>query len=153
MVVAFFSRIERSGDGVTRDLSARDREWVDERVKDKALEWLAKDRLDKPVDAVDACWTLQAERINEPADPEANNRCNSLYPLHSEPRMVAGEPIGNDIFKCRLVAPKRAAYGPGMTGAQWRRLQQIFPGGVCDYRRSGANRVDFKGPLAALRSR
>ena len=31
---------------MTKGLSARDREWVDERVKDKALEWLAKDRLD-----------------------------------------------------------------------------------------------------------
>jgi RNA polymerase sigma factor (sigma-70 family) len=46
LVVAFLSRIERSGDQMTKGLSARDREWVDERVKDKALEWLAKDRLD-----------------------------------------------------------------------------------------------------------
>jgi RNA polymerase sigma factor (sigma-70 family) len=46
LVVAFLSRIERSGDALTKGLSVRDREWVDERVKDKALELIAIDRLD-----------------------------------------------------------------------------------------------------------
>jgi len=46
LVVAFLSRIERSGDQMTKGLSERDREWVDERVQGKVLEWIAEDRLD-----------------------------------------------------------------------------------------------------------
>jgi hypothetical protein len=127
------------------DLAMR---WLDALTADPAPPSLAKVTRLKPRDAVDACWTPQGERIDEPADPETNNRCNGLYPLHSEPRMVAGEPLGNDVFKCRLAPPKRSDYGPAMSEAQWRRLGQVFLKGVCDYRGDAPNRTAFKGPLA-----
>ena len=46
LVVAFYSRLERSGREMTKGLSDLEREWVDGRVKDKAIERVAKDRLD-----------------------------------------------------------------------------------------------------------
>jgi len=132
------------------DLATR---WLDALVADPAPLSLAKVARLKPRDAVDACWSPQGERIDEPADPEASNRCNVLYPLHSEPRVIAGEPLRNDVFKCRLASPKRSDYGPAMSEAQWRRLNQVFPKGVCDYRSRDPYWVAFKGPLAAVTSR
>ncbi|WP_192244279.1 RNA polymerase sigma factor [Mesorhizobium silamurunense] len=46
LVVAFFSRIQRSGERMTRNLSELNRERIDEIVKDKVLELIAADRLD-----------------------------------------------------------------------------------------------------------
>ena len=126
------------------DLATR---WLDALAADPAPASLQKVVRLKPGDAVDSCWTMQGERIDEPANPGAANRCNGLYPVHSEPRMVAGEPIGNDVFKCRLTAPQRSAYGPEVSDDQWRRMQQIFPSGVCDYRADDPNRQPFKDPL------
>lgn len=59
LVVAFLSRIERSGQQLTKGLSARDREWVDERVKDKALEKIATDQLD----IFEMSFKMGAERL------------------------------------------------------------------------------------------
>jgi len=129
------------------DLATR---WLDALAADPAPASLQKVVRLKPRDAVDSCWTPQGERLDEPADPNAANRCNTLYPLHSEPRMVAGEPIGNDVFQCRLISPRRSDYGPEVSDAQWRRLKQIFPAGVCDYRVDDPNRVPFKSPLQRL---
>lgn len=46
LVVAFFSRLQRAGQRLIRNLSEVDRERIDELVKDRALELLAQDRLD-----------------------------------------------------------------------------------------------------------
>ena len=46
LVVAFFSRLQRAGQRLVRNLSEVDRERVDELVKDRALELMARDRLD-----------------------------------------------------------------------------------------------------------
>jgi hypothetical protein len=48
-------------------------------------------------------------------------------------RMVAGGPNTNDVFKCQLKPLDRAGYNVAFTDAQWARLQQIFPTGVCDF--------------------
>ncbi|WP_077376170.1 sigma-70 family RNA polymerase sigma factor [Mesorhizobium prunaredense] len=46
LVIAFFSRLERAGDRMIRDLSDLDRERVNDLVKDKALWLIEADRLD-----------------------------------------------------------------------------------------------------------
>jgi hypothetical protein len=64
--------------------------------------------------------------------------CTQAFPIHSSPRMVAGESIRGDTFKCKL-RPLNAAFDDGTYGpvrfsdAQKAWLSRIFPQGVCDY--------------------
>ncbi|SFM33916.1 DUF6351 family protein [Rugamonas rubra] len=69
--------------------------------------------------------------------------CSKAYPIFSSPRMVAGESIKGDIFKCALkplaTALADGSYGAGapFTAGQRAWLQKIFPDGVCDYAAAG----------------
>ena len=59
----------------------------------------------KPADLVDACFTNDGTvKIAEPQVFQGATRCNQLYPSFSTPRMVAGEPLSNDVLKCRLTS-------------------------------------------------
>jgi hypothetical protein len=69
--------------------------------------------------------------------------CSAAFPVYSSPRMVAGEAIKGDIFKCTL-KPVQLALADGsypasvrFTGQQQEWLIRIFPDGVCDYRAEG----------------
>ncbi|MBY0239889.1 MAG: hypothetical protein K2X55_11305, partial [Burkholderiaceae bacterium] len=72
-------------------------------------------------------------------DSRAPGACTRAYPLYSSPRMVAGDSIRGDVFKCAL-KPVAAALADGTYGAlsfsapQQAWLARIFPDGVCDYR-------------------
>jgi hypothetical protein len=65
--------------------------------------------------------------------------CTQAFPIHASPRMVAGESIRGDTFKCRLKPLAKAytdgTYGPAVSfsDAQKAWLSRIFPQGVCDY--------------------
>lgn len=65
--------------------------------------------------------------------------CTQAFLIHGSPRMVAGESIRGDTFKCKL-KPLAAAFADGtygtavrFTDAQKAWLGRIFPQGVCDY--------------------
>lgn len=110
----------------------------------------------KPADLVDACWTpgridseqeLASKKIVEEIRPDAG-RCHELYPTYASPRIVAGGPLASDVITCRTSAPKRDAYPP-MTDAQWQRLRtEVFPDGVCDYRKPGVDESGMAGTWA-----
>ena len=85
----------------------------------------------KPVDAVDACFTESRERITDPA------RCRELYPVFSNPRLVAGAPLTADRLKCELKPVDRKDYKQPLTDTQLASLGAIFAQGVCDYSRRG----------------
>jgi hypothetical protein len=79
-------------------------------------------------------------------DDRAPGPCTTAYPLHSSSRMVAGDSIRGDLFKCEL-KPLTAAlhdgtYGPAapFAAAEVAWLRNVFPGGVCDYRKRDAGR-------------
>jgi hypothetical protein len=99
---------------------------------------------DKPGSAVDACWTTGGTRIDEPAEIGGSGPCQTLYPPHQLPRMVAGLPIDSLVAKCQLHPVNDADY-PGATPTQLTRLHQIFPGGVCDYSKPGAEEQAVAG--------
>lgn len=72
--------------------------------------------------------------------------CTRAFPVFSSPRMVAGESIRGDVFKCAL-KPVATALEDGTYPASvefsppqraW--LARIFPQGVCDYRQEGVGR-------------
>jgi hypothetical protein len=97
-----------------------------------------KMRRAKPVDLVDACFVDGGNtKIAEQQVYSGNTRCNQLYPAFSTPRMVAGEPLANDVLKCQLKRFDARDYTVRLTNAQEARLKAIFPDGVCDWRRPG----------------
>jgi hypothetical protein len=72
----------------------------------------------------------------------------------SSPRQVAGGPLTEDVFKCRLRPIDWAdpVYA-GLDTAQRSRLAAVFPDGVCDWSRRGVGWrtspgwVTFSGPV------
>jgi hypothetical protein len=89
--------------------------------------------LDKPADAVDACFV-------GPSDTEITDAatCAATFPHFADPRIVAGSPLTDDVEQCRLKRLRASGYpGISFTADQWARLQAAFPGGVCDFSRPG----------------
>jgi hypothetical protein len=131
------------------DLASR---WLDAMAADPAALTPAKVLKDRPTDAVDACWDSASQMITEPAVLSGAGRCNALYPVHGEPRMVAGGPVTNDVLKCALRPIRYADYPAKPTPEQFERLRAVFPRGVCDYAKPGLGQTPFEGPLS-VRSR
>jgi Tannase-like family of unknown function (DUF6351) len=106
----------------------------------------------KPAGAVDSCFTATGQPIAAGRDVWAGildhrpaGACTRAYPVHSTSRIVAGGPLRGGVYKCALQSVGRAI-ARGLYGA-WRpsaaergRLEQIFPGGVCDYTRPDVGR-------------
>ncbi len=120
-------------------------QWVDNISKDTSKASAAvKTARDKPSGLTDACWTPEGEKIVEPLTFDGKGRCNQLYPAHSDPRMVAGAPLTDDVLKCTLKPVSAADYALPLTADQIARIRTTFPQGVCDYSHPGVaqQRVD-----------
>ncbi|MEE1738301.1 DUF6351 family protein [Streptomyces sp. BE147] len=105
---------------------------------DAPIEKIARNR---PQGLTDACWTrgIGAKKISEPqVEGIGNTECNTLYPVWTSPRMVAGADVANDIVKCRKRPVVRTDYQVPVTDAQLKELTGIFPYGVCDWSVPGA---------------
>ena len=66
-------------------------------------------------------------------------------PARSTSRIVSGGPIEGSIFKCALkpvaTAVADGTYAPWLpSSADVARLEEIFPGGVCDYSKPDVGR-------------
>jgi hypothetical protein len=122
---------------------------------DTLAAWL--DSKKKPVDALDRCYTAGLSLTAEGPDawsgaltsqPDDDGPCAALYPVYSDSRMVAGEDISGDIFKC-ATKPLTTALADGTYGAlTWSpdeiaALEQIFgETGVCDYSKPDLGRPE-----------
>ncbi len=98
----------------------------------------------RPADLTDACWTPDGRKIVEPQTYGREGECNRLYPPHSAPRLEAGAPLADDIWKCELKPIDWSDYTVTFTAAEKARLHAIFPGGVCDWSKPGVGRVPLK---------
>lgn len=119
--------------------------WLDAIVADPAPISTDKVVKHKPADAVDTCWDRAGKKIVEPASFESKGQCNTLYPVHTEPRLVAGAPLANDVLKCQLKPVNFADYKATFTDAQKARIKTIFATGVCDFSKPGVAQVPIKG--------
>jgi hypothetical protein len=100
----------------------------------------------KPSDLVDACFTnFGTVKIAQEQVYQGNTTCNQLYPAFSSPRMVAGEPLENDVLKCRLKPINARDYKVSFSNAEWAELHAIFPQGVCDYTKPGVDQEPTDG--------
>ena len=120
-------------------------QWLEAITADPAPPSIDKVVKHKPADAVDTCWDASGTKIIEPASFTAQNKCNALYPVHSEPRLVAGAPLTNDVMKCQLKPIDFSEYKAPFTDAQKTRIKAIFRGGVCDFSKPGVGQVPIKG--------
>jgi hypothetical protein len=92
----------------------------------------------KPSDLVDACFTDKGTvKIAEQQVYQLDTTCNQLYPAFSTPRMVAGEPLANDVLKCQLRPIDSSLYKVRFSAAETAQLKALFPQGVCDYSKPG----------------
>ena len=94
----------------------------------------------KPADLVSACYAAKEgflvtaiEKITVMA------KCQQIFPQYSHPRVVAGGPTTDDVFKCQLKPIDAKDYKTAPTADQMSKLQTAFPQGVCDYTKPGVN--------------
>jgi len=99
----------------------------------------------KPSNTTDACFDHEGEIIYAGSDAwngVLNNKpagvCSKQFPVHTTPRIAAGEPMTGDVLKCQLKPLEQALrdgdYGHNLLSpAQLKRLHEIFPDGVCAY--------------------
>ncbi len=114
-------------------------QWLTALKRDKSEESIRnKIREAKPADLVDACFTNKGTvKIAEEQVYRGPTTCNQLYPAFSTPRMVAGEPLANNVLKCQLKHVSIFDYQVAFTPSEEAQLKAIFPTGVCNYSRPG----------------
>ena len=125
-------------------------EWLDRIAADTGAASIDKVVRNKPALAVDACWDATGTRINEVASTDPAAACNKVYPRFTTPRIEAGAPLVNDVLKCQLKPITPSDYKVPMTAGELARLAAIFPNGVCDWSKPGANQVGLKGTYLKL---
>ena len=100
----------------------------------------------KPSDLVDACFTNQGTvKIAQLQVYQGDTTCNQLYPAFSSPRLVAGEPLANNVLKCRLKPINLHEYKVAFTTTEVAQLKKIFANGVCDYTLPGVDQTPTDG--------
>jgi hypothetical protein len=124
--------------GPIGDLSVEMDRWLDKIAADHAPGTAAeKVRRDRPKDVADGCRTIDGQIVSERATYRVPGRCNQLYPAYGNARTAAGASIADNVLKCSLKPLNRADYPKSLTDAQFKRLQAVYPTGVCDFSRPG----------------
>lgn len=126
-------------------------QWLENLATDKSQNsYLAKVIAARPTSANDACWDTSGKRIDERAtlsDTLAGvGVCSKLYPIYADPRVIAGAPRAEDIFKCQLKPVAASDYKVAFTAPQFAQLNAIFPEGVCDWSKPGVGQTLPDGP-------
>jgi hypothetical protein len=119
--------------------------WLDNIAADPSPFSIDKIVRNKPPEAVDSYWDASGKKIVEAATFDGTGGFNMMYPVHSEPRLVAGAPLTNDVLKCQLKPINYSEYRATFTAAQKIRMAAIFPTGVCDFSKPGVEQVPLKG--------
>jgi hypothetical protein len=92
----------------------------------------------RPKDVVDTCYAAaagpSAGKIDVITDAA---KCRQIFPTSSDPRLVAGAPATDDVFKCQLKPVDAKDYKVAPTADQMAELKKIFATGVCDYSKPG----------------
>jgi Tannase-like family of unknown function (DUF6351) len=125
--------------------------WLDALVKDtSARPAIEKVVAAKPARAIDGCWDAEGKRVDEIATFDGTGRCNTLYPVHTNPRLVAGAPVADDVLKCQLKPIASGDYKVSFTADEMARLRRVFPAGVCDYSKPGVHVTKLAGTFLKL---
>jgi hypothetical protein len=110
-------------------------QWLANIANDPAANGPAKTARNKPAELVDSCYDQSLQRITSAA------QCDQMYPKFNDPRLVAGAPATDDVFKCALKAVDPSDYQPALTTAQLNMVRSVFPNGVCDWSQQPVGKV------------
>jgi Tannase-like family of unknown function (DUF6351) len=100
---------------------------------------------DKPAALSDGCF-ISGSLVQQTLTDPGTGQCGAAYPVASNPRLVAGEPLTMPALKCSLKPLDFSDYPVTFTAAEQAELRQAFPTGVCDYNRPG---VGVRAPIAS----
>ena len=101
---------------------------------------------DKPAGLTDGCFLSATDLVHQTLTDPATGQCGTTYPVASNPRLVAGEPLTMPALKCSLKPLNFRDYPVTFTAAEKAELRQAYPTGVCDYNRPG---VGARPPIAS----
>lgn len=119
------------------ELDAMNR-WLDAVDADQSRRTLREKILrDRPADLGDGCFLANNQRVLEPLTDPASGQCGVLFPVATNPRLVAGEALPMSVLKCQLEPLDFRDYPVSFTPAERDELRAAFPSGVCDYDRPG----------------
>jgi hypothetical protein len=114
-------------------------EWLENVAADRSDDpYPVKVIRNKPASVTSACWDESAV-MHEQSASTGSGVCDTLFPVHANPRIAAGGPIAGDILKCRLKRVTMSDYAVKFTTAERARLTRIFPQGVCDWTQLGVS--------------
>jgi Tannase-like family of unknown function (DUF6351) len=98
-----------------------------------------KVRDNRPAEMANACYPTEWQRVTDQAI------CDGLFPYSGHPRIAAGGPVTDDVFKCTTKAVDAKDYKQTLTAEQLATLKTTFPQGVCDYSKPGVGHVPLAG--------
>ena len=126
------------------ELAAMD-QWLDAIDADTSHRSLAhKVSADKPGAITDGCFLDDGTLLHETLSYGGSGQCASAFPVASNTRLQAGEPLSMTVLKCTLAPLNFHNYPVAFTAAERAELRSAFPTGVCDYHLRG---VDQQRPL------
>lgn len=108
----------------------------------------------KPTEVTDACFASSGDAD---ADVDASRNVglgSASCPVKfgkGSPRVVAGGPLAEDVFKCRLKpfnANDPDYGGVVFTSEQQARLLNVFASGVCDWSKPGVGQTDAQPTIS-----
>jgi uncharacterized tannase-like protein DUF6351 len=94
----------------------------------------------------DGCFLSATDLVHQALTDPGGGQCGTAYPVASNPRLVAGEPLTMPALKCSLKPLNFRDYPVTFTAAEKAGLREAFPTGVCDYHRRG---VGVRAPIAS----
>ena len=101
---------------------------------------------DRPAGLTDGCFVSATDLVHQTLTDPGTGQCGTIFPVASNPRLVAGEPLTMPALKCSLKRLNFRDYPVTFTAAERAELRQAFPTGVCDYHRRG---VGVRAPIAS----
>jgi len=126
-------------------------EWQRNLAADKAPGSYAEKVIrNKPAALKNQCWDAAGMTHDHPFNLDDPGVCNTLFPVHQDPRIAAGGPVAGDILKCCLKLLNATDYKVAFSQSEWARLKAIFPQGVCDWSRPGVNQRKLKDTWLAF---
>lgn len=120
-------------------------QWLDTITADHSHRPLqVKIRMDKPTGLTDGCF-LNGTFVHENLTYTGHGACARQFPAFADPRLVAGEPLAENVLKCQLKPLNFSDYPVTFTLAEQAELRSAFPTGVCDYHLPGVGQQPPRG--------
>ena len=99
-----------------------------------------------------AAGTPRARASTKPATFDGPGRCNTLFPNHKNPRLVAGRPIADDITKCQLKPIDARDYSVAVHGGRdCSACAASFPVASATTRSRASTRCRSAAPISSCR--